>query len=184
MGKFKFITTPIKGAVIVEPTVFGDSRGCFMETYNKEEFTAAGIGCTFVQDNESMSRKGILRGLHIQRNFPQAKLVRVISGEVFDVCVDARPNSATYGKWYGLNLSGENRRQFFVPRGFLHGFLVLSETAVFAYKCDDFYRPDDEAGLIWNDLEIGIDWPLEGIGEPVISDKDTRYGGWDAFKRS
>lgn len=181
MGKFKFITTPIEGVVIVEPTVFGDSRGYFMETYNKEEFEAAGIKCSFVQDNESLSRKGILRGLHMQRRFPQAKLVRVVSGEVFDVCVDARPQSPTFGKWYGVILSEENRRQFFIPRGFLHGFLVLSETVVFAYKCDDFYRPDDEAGLIWNDLEIGIEWPLEGIDRPLLSGKDARYGGWDAF---
>ena len=172
MGKFNFIETPVAGVFVVEPAVFGDERGYFMETYNKEDFFAAGIRAEFVQDNQSFSKLGVLRGLHAQKTRPQAKLVRVLSGEVYDVCVDVRPDSPTYGKWYGVYLSEANKRQFYIPRGLLHGFLVTSETAVFAYKCDDFYAPGDEAGVIWNDPGIGIVWP-ENIC-PQLSEKDAR----------
>ena len=173
MGKFKFIPTPIDDVFEIEPTVFGDQRGYFMETYNRRDFIDAGITANFVQDNQSLSRKGILRGMHLQGNYPQAKLVRVVSGEVYDVCVDLRRDSPTFGKWHGVYLSGENKLQFFVPRGFAHGFLVLSETAEFAYKCDEFYHPEDEKGFAWNDPEIAIRWPLEGIGQPSLSEKDA-----------
>jgi dTDP-4-dehydrorhamnose 3,5-epimerase len=177
MGEFAFLCTPIEGVTVVEPALFGDSRGYFMETYNAKDFTEAGITAEFVQDNQSKSSKGILRGLHMQKKHPQAKLVRCLSGEVYDVCVDVRPGSKTYGQWYGLILSEENRRQLFVPRGLAHGFLVLSETAVFAYKCDGFYRPGDEAGLPWNDPAVGIEWPLDGIGQPLLNDRDANWPG-------
>ncbi|MCL2031573.1 MAG: dTDP-4-dehydrorhamnose 3,5-epimerase [Oscillospiraceae bacterium] len=179
MGKFRFLPAPVEGVVVVEPTVFGDSRGYFMETYNQNEFAQAGITAGFVQDNQSRSARGVLRGLHLQKTRPQAKLVRCLEGEVFDVCADLRPGSPTYGRWYGLMLSGENRRQLFIPRGLAHGFLVLSETAVFAYKCDEFYCPEDEAGLLWNDPGIGIEWPLDGIGPPALSERDRRWPKWE-----
>ena len=171
MGKFKFIPTGIEGLTIIEPTVFGDSRGYFMETYQYEEFAAAGIGAAFVQDNQSKSVKGVLRGLHYQATKPQGKLVRVISGSVFDVAVDIRKGSVTYGKWFGVTLTEENKRQFYVPEGFAHGFLVVSGTAVFVYKCTRFYDPEDEAGLLWNDPDIKIEWPVNGI-EPLLSERD------------
>lgn len=177
MSKFNFIKTDIPDVQIIEPTVFGDDRGYFMETYQIDEFAAAGIDKPFVQDNQSRSTKGVLRGLHFQIEHPQSKLVRVVSGEVFDVAVDLRPDSPTYGKWEGAVLSAENRRQFFVPRGFAHGFLVLSDVAEFCYKCDDVYHPNDEGGLMWNDPEIGIEWPiLEGM-ELVLSEKDKAHPG-------
>lgn len=177
MGKFIFTQTEIPGVVVIEPQVFGDDRGYFMETYQIDEFAAAGIDKPFVQDNQSRSTKGVLRGLHFQIEHPQSKLVRVVSGEVFDVAVDLRPDSPTYGKWEGAVLSAENRRQFFVPRGFAHGFLVLSDVAEFCYKCDDVYHPNDEGGLMWNDPEIGIEWPiLEGM-ELVLSEKDKAHPG-------
>jgi dTDP-4-dehydrorhamnose 3,5-epimerase len=163
MGKIKVTKCGIEGLYVIEPTVFGDSRGYFMETYNRKDFAEAGLDMVFVQDNQSMSTKGVLRGLHFQKRFPQTKLVRAIRGEVFDVVVDLRAGSATYGKWHGEILSEENKKQFLVPRGFAHGYLVLSDTAEFCYKCDDFYHPNDEGGLAWNDPEIGIAWPkLEG----------------------
>lgn len=172
MGNFNFIKTEIDGVIIVEPRVFGDARGYFMETYQVDEFKKGGIPSDFVQDNQSKSRKGVLRGLHFQKTFPQAKLVRVIKGEVFDVAVDLRKGSETYGKWVGVYLSDENKRQFYVPRGFAHGFLVLSEEAEFVYKCDDFYHPEDEGGVLWNDEDIGICWPeIEGA-EILLSEKD------------
>ena len=149
----------IEGLCVITPAVHGDARGYFMETYNQREMEENGIHIQFVQDNQSMSRKGVLRGLHFQKNFPQTKLVRVMKGSVFDVAVDLRSGSDTYGKWYGLELTGENKKQFLIPRGFAHGFLVLSDTAEFCYKCDDFYHPDDEGGMAWNDPEIGIEWP-------------------------
>lgn len=149
----------IEGLCVITPAVHGDSRGYFMETYSQRDMEEAGINITFVQDNQSMSTKGVLRGLHFQKNFPQTKLVRVIKGSVFDVAVDLRTNSATYGKWYGILLTEENKKQFLIPKGFAHGFLVLSDTAEFCYKCDDFYHANDEGGLIWNDPEIGIEWP-------------------------
>lgn len=172
MGKFNFIETPIKDLFIIEPAVYGDHRGYFMETYNYNDFKAAGLHMVFVQDNQSMSKKGVLRGLHFQKTNPQGKLVRVIRGEVFDVAVDLRKGSETYGKWYGVLLSEENKKQFYVPEGFAHGFLVTSEEAEFVYKCTNFYNPKDEGGVLWNDAEIGIQWPLEGIEEILLSDKD------------
>ena len=154
----------IEGLHVITPAVHGDSRGYFMETYSQRDMEEAGIYLTFVQDNQSMSTKGVLRGLHFQKQYPQTKLVRVIKGRVFDVAVDLRKDSATYGKWYGVELTEENKKQFLIPRGFAHGFLVLSDTAEFCYKCDDFYHANDEGGLAWNDPNIGIVWP-EVIGE-------------------
>lgn len=154
----------IEGLHVITPAVHGDSRGYFMETYSQRDMEEAGIYLTFVQDNQSMSTKGVLRGLHFQKKFPQTKLVRVIKGRVFDVAVDLRKDSATYGKWYGVELTEENKKQFLIPRGFAHGFLVLSDTAEFCYKCDDFYHANDEGGLAWNDPSIGVVWP-EVIGE-------------------
>lgn len=172
MGKFNFIKTDIDGVVIVEPTAFGDDRGYFMETYQYNDFAAAGIDVKFVQDNQSMSKKGVLRGLHFQKQFPQSKLVRVIRGEVYDVAVDLREGSETYGKYVGVLLSAENKRQFFIPKNFAHGFLVLSDEAEFVYKVDDFYHPNDEGGLMWNDPTVGVEWPIEEGMEIILSDKD------------
>lgn len=175
MGKFTFNETSIPGVYVIEPTVFGDARGYFMETYNYEEFKAAGLDMVFVQDNQSKSRKGVLRGLHFQKTMPQGKLVRVVSGEVFDVAVDLRRGSATYGQWTGVTLSAENKKQFYIPRGFAHGFLVLSDEAEFTYKCDEFYHPEDEGGLLYNDPDIGIDWPVPADVELLLSDKDRKH---------
>lgn len=149
----------ISGLCVIEPAVHGDSRGYFMETYSQRDMEEAGIDITFVQDNQSCSSKGVLRGLHFQKNFPQTKLVRVIKGRVFDVAVDLRKNSETYKKWFGIELTDDNKLQFLIPKGFAHGFLVLSDIAEFCYKCDDFYHPGDEGGIAWNDPEIGIEWP-------------------------
>ena len=183
----------IAGLCVITPTVHGDNRGYFMETYSQRDMQEAGIDITFVQDNQSMSVKGVLRGLHYQKNFPQSKLVRVIKGAVFDVAVDLRPASPTYGKWYGVELTEENKKQFLIPRGFAHGFLVLSDSAEFCYKCDDFYHANDEGGLAWNDPAIGITWPgivgayqgsasAEGYtladGTPLnLSEKDQNWPG-------
>lgn len=172
MGKFKFTETEIEGVYIIEPTVFGDNRGYFMETYNYNEFKEAGLDMVFVQDNQSKSKKGVLRGLHFQKTHPQGKLVRVIEGEVFDVAVDLRKDSKTYGKWVGVILSKDNKKQFYIPEGFAHGFLVLSDEAEFIYKCTDFYHPEDEGGIAWNDPDIGVKWPMEGIDKVILSDKD------------
>ena len=164
MGQIKVTKCPIDGLYIIEPKVHGDSRGYFMETYNLNDMREAGLDMVFVQDNQSMSVKGVLRGLHYQINYPQGKLVRVVKGRVFDVAVDLRPGSETYGQWYGLELSEENKKQFYISEGFAHGFLVLSDTAEFCYKCTDFYHPNDEGGLAWNDPQIGIRWPeLTGV---------------------
>ena len=164
MGKITVETCEIEGLKVITPTVFGDERGYFMETYNYNDYKAAGIDMEFVQHNQSSSKKGVLRGLHFQINYPQDKLVRVVSGEVFDVAVDLRPGSETYGKWFGVVLSAENKKQFFIPKNFAHGFIVLSESAEFAYKCTDFYHPNDEGGLKWDDPEIGVEWPMpEGM---------------------
>ena len=177
-GNFTFTTTSIEGVVIVDVKSYGDRRGYFMETYKRPDFVAGGIDCEFVQDNQSSSTRGVLRGMHFQIEHPQAKLVRVVRGTVFDVCVDLRPGSPTWGKWEGAVLSAENRRQFFIPRGFAHGFLVLSDEAEFCYKCDDVYRPGDEGGIMWDDPEVGIEWPaLEGDdafdpSKLVLSDQD------------
>ena len=159
MGKIKVTKCPIEGLYIIEPTVFGDERGYFMETYSLRDMEEAGLTMNFVQDNQSMSVKGVLRGLHFQKEHPQGKLVRVIKGRVFDVAVDLRQGSATYGKWYGVELTEENKKQFYISEGFAHGFLVLSDKAEFCYKCTDFYHPNDEGGLAWNDPAIGIQWP-------------------------
>jgi len=177
MGKFNFIKTEIDGVYIIETGVFSDNRGYFMETYNYDDFKAAGLDMVFVQDNQSSSRKGVLRGLHFQKTHPQGKLVRVIKGEVFDVAVDTRKNSKTFGKWAGVILSEENKKQFYIAEGFAHGFLVLSDEAEFCYKCNDFYHPEDEGGLAWNDPDVGIEWPLEGIEEVILSDKDRNRIG-------
>lgn len=173
MGNFTFNETKIKGVYIIDVKTYGDERGYFMETYKESDFAAAGLDYKFVQDNQSSSKKGVLRGLHFQKTHPQTKLVRVLSGEVFDVAVDLRKNSETYGKWAGVLLSAENHRQFMIPRGFAHGFLVVSDYAEFAYKCDDFYHPDDEGGIMWNDPDIGIDWgDVSGV---ILSEKDKKH---------
>ena len=169
-GNFTFTKTAIDGVIIVDVKSYGDARGYFMETYKKEDFAKGGINVDFVQDNQSASVKGVLRGLHYQINHPQSKLVRVVEGAVFDVAVDLRQGSETYGKWVGVELTAENRRQLFIPQGFAHGFLVLSECAVFCYKCDDVYHPNDEAGLMWNDPAIGIEWPAMR-GDEVFEEK-------------
>ena len=193
MGQIKVTRAPIEGLYIIEPTIHGDSRGYFVETYNQKDMQEAGLDMVFVQDNQSMSKKGVLRGLHFQKNYPQGKLVRVIKGEVFDVAVDLRSGSSTYGKWYGEILSAENHRQFYISEGFAHGFLVLSDEAEFCYKVTDFYHPGDEGGLAWNDPEIAINWPgvlgaYPGSADPSgytladgtplnLSDKDCRWLG-------
>ena len=183
MGKIKVTTCDIEGLYVIEPTVFKDERGYFMETYNQNDFKEAGLNMTFVQDNLSMSVKGVLRGLHFQKQYPQGKLVRAVRGTVFDVAVDLRSDSKTYGKWFGVTLSAENKKQFYIPEGFAHGFLVLSDEAEFAYKCTDFYHPGDEGGLLWSDPEIGVDWPIEPGMELIISDKDKKWSGLkDTFK--
>ena len=167
----------IEGLALIEPCVHGDNRGYFMETYNINDMREAGFAIAFMQDNQSMSVKGVLRGLHFQMRYPQTKLVRAIRGAVYDVAVDLRPDSATYGRWHGELLSEENKKQYLIPRGFAHGFLVLSDVAEFCYKCDDLYHPNDEGGLIWNDPDIGVEWPLlEGV-EIDLSDKETKWKG-------
>ena len=183
MGKIKVTPCDIKGLYVIEPTVFKDERGYFMETYNQNDFHEAGLDMVFVQDNQSMSVKGVLRGLHYQKQYPQGKLVRAVRGTVFDVAVDLRTGSETYGKWFGVVLSAENKKQFYIPEGFAHGFLVLSDLAEFCYKCTDFYHPGDEGGMAWNDPEIGVEWPIEEGMELIISEKDQKWGGFrDAFK--
>ena len=186
MGKIKVTENAggIKGLYVVEPTVFGDNRGYFMETYNYNDFAAAGIDCNFVQDNQSASKKGVLRGLHFQIHYPQDKLVRVIRGEVFDVAVDLREGSETYGKWFGVLLTEENKKQFFIPKNFAHGFIVLSDYAEFCYKVTDFYHPNDEGGLMWNDPDIAVKWPMpEGMGpeDLTLSDKDKVNWSYQEF---
>lgn len=170
---FTFKKTSIEGVIEIIPQKFGDNRGYFMETYKKTDFHEAGIDNLFVQDNQSKSKKGVLRGLHFQKTFPQAKLVRCIEGEVLDVCVDLRKGSKTYGKWESVVLSAEKGNQFMIPRGFAHGFFVLSDTATFCYKCDELYHPEDEGGIMWNDPDIGIDWgDISGV---ILSKKDKNY---------
>lgn len=176
MGKFKRIETGIDGLCVIEPTVFGDERGYFMETYNSEGFKEIGITEEFVQDNQSKSKKGVLRGLHFQTEHSQGKLVRVISGEVYDVAVDIRKGSKTYGKYFGVVLSKENKKQFYIPPHFAHGFLVLSDEAEFVYKCTDLYHPEFESGIMYNDEDIGIEWPVDGIENLIMSDKDQKWG--------
>ena len=168
----KVSTTALEGVLLIEPRVFGDDRGFLFESYSRRTFEDHRIDVTFVQDNHSKSTKGVLRGLHYQENNGQAKLVRVTQGEVFDVAVDIRKNSPTFGKWVGACLSGENHRQMFIPVGFAHGFCVLSDAAEFLYKCSDYYLPEDERGIIWNDPDIGIEWPID---DPILSEKDKKY---------
>lgn len=199
MGKITVTPCDIEGLYVIEPTVFKDERGYFVETYNQNDMKEAGLDMVFVQDNQSSSAKGVLRGLHFQKEFPQGKLVRVVKGSVFDVAVDLRSNSETYGKWFGVELTEENKKQFYIPEGFAHGFLVLSDIAEFCYKCTDFYHPGDEGGLAWNDPEIGIEWPqlvgeyngtANGEGYKLedgtalnLSDKDKLWVGLkDTFK--
>jgi dTDP-4-dehydrorhamnose 3,5-epimerase len=172
---------PIAGLYEIQPKVFGDHRGYFFESYSERDFRAAGLSAAFVQDNQSRSMRGVLRGLHYQKQYPQGKLVRVIEGEVFDVAVDIRPGSPTLGKWHGVLLSGEMQNQFYISPGFAHGFLVISETAVFAYKCTAFYHPEDEGGIIWNDPAIGIAWPDLGM-EYLLSEKDKQLPGFTRLK--
>ena len=183
MGQIKVESCEIEGLKVITPTVHGDSRGYFMESYNYNDFKEAGIDQVFVQDNQSASKRGVLRGLHFQINYPQDKLVRVLNGEVYDVAVDLREGSPTFGKHFGVLLSEENKKQFFIPKGFAHGFLVLSEYAVFAYKCTDFYHANDEGGLMYNDLEIGIEWPIPEDMELIMSDKDGKWGTLAEYKR-
>ena len=177
----------IAGLTVIEPAVHGDARGYFMETYNQNDMREAGVlnekgeEYVFVQDNQSASRKGVLRGLHFQISYPQDKLVRVIKGSVYDVAVDLRPGSATFGKWYGIVLTEENKKQFLIPKNFAHGFLVLSDYAEFCYKVTDFYHPNDEGGLIWNDPDLGVEWPLEGITEVILSEKDKVNQSYRAY---
>lgn len=175
MGQITVTDCGIEGLKVIEPKVFPDARGYFFESYNYNDYAKAGIDVQFVQDNQSASTRGVLRGLHFQKEHPQGKLVRVIRGEVFDVAVDLRKGSETFGKWHGVVLSEENKKQFYVPPGFAHGFLVLSDYAEFAYKCTDFYHPNDEGGVIWNDPEIGIEWPLQNGVDLIFSDKDTKW---------
>ncbi len=199
MGQITVTKCPIEGLYIIEPTVHGDNRGYFMETYNQNDMKEAGLDMVFVQDNQSMSVKGVLRGLHFQKEFPQGKLVRAIKGSVFDVAVDLREGSETYGKWFGVELTEENKKQFYISEGFAHGFLVLSDEAEFCYKVTDFYHPGDEGGLAWNDPEIGIEWPqltgeypgsadgsgyaLEDGTKLTLSDKDQKWLGLkDTFR--
>ncbi len=199
MSQIKVTKCPIEGLYVIEPAVHGDHRGYFMETYNQRDMEEAGLTIKFVQDNQSMSVKGVLRGLHFQKQYPQGKLVRAIQGRVFDVAVDLRASSPTYGQWYGVELTEENKKQFYISEGFAHGFLVLSDTAQFCYKCTDFYRPGDEGGLAWNDPAIGICWPeitgtypgnasAEGYtmtdGTPLnLSEKDQKWSTLnDTFK--
>jgi dTDP-4-dehydrorhamnose 3,5-epimerase len=174
IGNFTFTETEIKDVFIIDVKTYGDQRGYFMETYKKSDFEAAGLAYDFVQDNQSSSRKGVLRGLHFQKTFPQAKLVRVLKGEVFDVAVDLRKGSETYGKWTGVLLSDENKRQFMIPRGFAHGFLVLSDTAEFVYKCTDVYDPTSDGGIPWNDPDINVEWPKLDC-EYKTSPKDSAH---------
>lgn len=176
MGKFKFLEGPLKGLIIIEPTVYKDKRGFFMESYNLRDFKGAGCDVIFVQDNHSKSKKGVLRGLHFQKNYPQGKLIRVIRGKIFDVAVDIRKKSPTFGKWYGIELSEESKIMLYIPEGFAHGFLVLSDEAEVLYKTTEYYHPDDEGGIIWNDPDIGIKWPLEEIDEIILSEKDKKWG--------
>lgn len=173
MSNFTFNKTKIEGVFIIDVKTYGDYRGYFMETYKQSDFSAAGLKYTFVQDNQSSSRKGVLRGLHFQKTYPQAKLVRVLKGEVFDVAVDLRKGSKTYGQWVGVLLSEENKRQFMIPRGCAHGFIVVTDYAELAYKCDELYHSEDEGGIIWNDPDIGIEWPE--VGEIILSEKDKKH---------
>lgn len=181
MGQIKVTKCPIEGLCVIEPTVHGDARGYFMETYNQRDMEEAGLNMVFVQDNQSCSTKGVLRGLHFQKEYPQGKLVRVVKGAVFDVAVDLRSDSETYGKWFGVELTEENKKQFYIPEGFAHGFLVLSDTATFVYKCTDFYNHNAEGGILWNDPTLNINWPIKDINKIILSDKDKLHPTFKEF---
>ncbi len=174
MGNFVFVKTKIPDLYIIEPKIFGDHRGYFLESYNKKSFYEAGLTMVFVQDNESRSSRGVLRGLHFQTKYTQGKLVRCTEGEVFDVAVDLRKGSPTYGQWEGVTLTAENKKQLYVPEGFAHGFLVLSEVATFNYKCTNFYAPEFDGGVRWDDPDINIEWPLSGLENIMLSEKDKK----------
>lgn len=176
MGEIKIEECMIEGLKVIEPKQFGDDRGWFMETYHQKDYECAGIPCTFVQDNRAYSRKGVLRGLHFQKKYPQDKLISVLRGEIYDVVVDIREGSKTYGKWFGVILSAQNRKQLFVPKGFAHGYLVLSEETEIFYKCSEIYHPEDEGGILWNDPKIGIKWPIIHKDEIILSEKDKNWG--------
>lgn len=182
MSKITVTPCEIEGLYVIEPKVFGDNRGYFMETYNEKEFFDEGLTMKFVQDNQSKSKKGVLRGMHFQKKHPQGKLVRAISGEVFDVAIDIRKGSKTFGKWFGVTLSAENKKMFYIPEGFAHGYLVLSEEAEFAYKCTDFYHPEDEGGVYYNDSDVGIEWPIPEGTEIILADRDKNWDGIQALK--
>ena len=182
MGKIKVTTCDIEGLYVIEPTVFKDERGYFMETYNQNDFKEAGLNMTFVQDNQSMSVKGVLRGLHFQKQYPQGKLVRAVRGTVFDVAVDLRSDSKTYGKWFGVTLSAENKKQFYIPEGFAHGFYVISDIAEVCFKVSDYWHPNDEIGIPWNDPELKINWPIKENEMPIIADKDLHYDSFSLLK--
>lgn len=184
MGQITVETCEIEGLKIITPQVFGDARGYFMETYHEAQFREAGIDVCFVQDNESASKGGVLRGLHFQNQYPQDKLVRVIKGAVFDVAVDLRKGSPTFGKWHGELLSEENKKQFFIPKGFAHGFYVTGDFAAFTYKCSDFYHPEDESGIAWDDPEIGIAWPFPDGELPLLSEKDKHWPSFAAYREA
>ena len=183
MGKISVKKCPIEGMYVIEPKVFGDDRGYFFEAYNYADFAAEGLNWQFIQDNQSKSHKGVLRGLHFQKQYPQGKLVRVLQGEVYDVGVDLRADSKTFGQWYGVTLSAANKKQFFLPAGMAHGFLVLSDEAEFLYKCTEAYHPDDEGGLMWNDAALNIDWPIAPDMELIISQKDQKHPGLEQVFR-
>ncbi len=186
MSKFKKIETGIDGLYVIEPTVFGDNRGFFMESYNKNDFIELGITDEFVQDNHSKSKRGVLRGLHFQTKYSQGKLVRVIKGSVYDVAVDLRKGSSTFGKWYGIELSAENKKIFYIPKDFAHGFLTLEDETEFMYKCTDLYHPEYDSGIMWNDKEIGIEWNFEKYGlkeeEILLSEKDKKHQSFREYK--
>lgn len=181
MNRFNIIETGLNGTYIIEPTVHNDNRGYFVKTYDEKEFKSKGLDFTFVQDDQSCSSKGVLRGLHFQKEHPQSKLIRVVRGKVFDVGVDLRKNSETYGKWIGVELSDENKKQLFLPKGFAHGFLALEDNTVFLYKVDEFYYPGDEGGLAYDDKDIAIEWPFDEIENVIISDKDKNWGSLKEF---
>ena len=186
MGKIKVTTCDIEGLYVIEPTVFKDERGYFMETYNQNDFKEAGLNMTFVQDNQSMSVKGVLRGLHFQKQYPQGKLVRAVRGTVFDVAVDLRPGSKTYGKWEGVILTEENKKMFMIPKGFAHGFLVLSDEAEFAYQCDDIYNHEAEGGLKFDDPDVAIEWPMRDLKpeDLLTSEKDAKWPSLKELKET
>jgi dTDP-4-dehydrorhamnose 3,5-epimerase len=183
MSNFKIYKTGISGLMIIEPVIFKDNRGFFLETYNRNAFKKIGLNNSFVQDNHSHSSIGVLRGLHMQKKHPQGKLVRVLKGKVYDVAVDTRKNSDTFGKWYGILLSDENMKMFYIPEGFLHGFLVLSEEADFTYKCTDFYYPEDEDGVVWNDAFLNIKWPITDSKDIILSEKDRQLKSFTQFAK-